>query len=197
MLESLNRLYSDWNTRLNLISRKDMDNFTLHHIIHSLAISRFISFKAGTNVLDAGTGGGFPGIPLAIVFPECNFILADSVRKKINAVDDIKNRLGLVNVSTAWNRIEDMPGEVDFVVSRAVAPFEALFKWTSGKISRQSFNNMPNGLIILKGGDLKDELIKFPRCIILNLNEYFEEEYFSEKKIVYMPASEKRQTTKG
>ena len=185
-LDKLEELYAYWNRRINLISRKDMDSFVLHHVIHSLSVGQIIRFKKNTVILDAGTGGGFPGIPLAIVFPECKFVLVDSIKKKIQVVENIADSLGLKNISTKWSRVEHLNIHVDFVVSRAVAPFPDLYKWTSVLIHNKSFNDLPNGIIALKGGDLSEELKDFPSSRIYNLRDYFEEKYFGEKKIVYL-----------
>ncbi|MEA1887548.1 MAG: 16S rRNA (guanine(527)-N(7))-methyltransferase RsmG [Bacteroidota bacterium] len=186
-LNCLEKLYAEWNKKINLVSRKDMDNFILHHVIHSLSIVKIISFSKGTRILDAGTGGGLPGIPLAIVFPGCYFTLADSVRKKIHAANDIIEKLDLNNVEAVWSRIENIKEKYDFVVARAVAPLPDLVKWTESLIHKRSINELPNGLISLKGGELSEELKNYPECRIYRLNEFYEEEYFREKKIVYMP----------
>jgi len=185
-LSSLESIYSDWNSRINLVSRKDMDDFVLHHVIHSLSISRIIKFRPGTRILDAGTGGGFPGIPLAVVFPDTSFTLVDSIRKKVNAVEDIRQKLDLQNVKTMWSRIEDIKDSFDFILSRAVAPFPDLLKWTRKLIKRQSNNKLPNGIIALKGGTLEEELINYPQCQVFNIRDFFNEEYFREKRIIYM-----------
>ena len=185
-LHRLEALYSSWNERINLVSRKDMDLFSLHHILHSLGILKIVSFEPGTQILDAGTGGGFPGIPLAVVFPECSFTLVDSVRKKITAVSDIIEKLRLNNTEAVWTRVEDIKEKFDFVVSRAVAPFPELVSWTLKHIKELSNNKLPNGLIALKGGSLPEELKNYPYCRIYDLGKFFDEEYFAEKKIVYM-----------
>lgn len=178
-------LYADWNAKINVISRKDMDNFYERHLLHSLAIARFISFKQGSAVLDAGTGGGFPGIPLAIMFPETQFTLADSVGKKINVVNAVAESLGLQNVRGIHARIEGMEKRsYDFVVTRAVAPMPDLVRWTKTLLRAENRHNMPNGIIALKGGDLREEL-RGLRCTILNISDWWESEYFSTKKIVY------------
>ncbi|MBN1388508.1 MAG: 16S rRNA (guanine(527)-N(7))-methyltransferase RsmG [Bacteroidales bacterium] len=185
-LQQLEVLYSNWNNKINLVSRKDMDYFPLHHVIHSLSILKIIQFVPGTRILDAGTGGGLPGIPLAAVFPECFFTLADSVRKKIAAVSDISEKLGLYNVKAVWTRVEDLEDKYDFIVTRAVAPFPKIVKWTTKLVNKLSVNKLPNGIIALKGGQLSEELEDFPECRIYNLRDFFDEEYFREKKIVYM-----------
>lgn len=186
-LNCLKKLYAEWNKKINLVSRKDMDNFFLHHVLHSLSIVKIISFNRGTRILDAGTGGGLPGIPLAIVFPDCYFTLADSVRKKITAVNDIISKLDLNNAEAIWSRIENIKEKYDFAVARAVAPLPDLVKWTESLIRKKSLNELPNGLISLKGGELSGELKNYPKCRIYKLNDFFKEEYFREKKIVYIP----------
>lgn len=182
----LETLYSYWNEKVNLVSRRDMDEFILHHVIHSLSILKVIRFEPGTRILDAGTGGGFPGIPLAVAFPECSFMLADSTRKKITAVSDIIEKLSLNNAEAIWTRVEDIKEKFDFVISRAVAPFPELVKWTAKRINDLSNNKLTNGLLALKGGNLSEELKNYPQCHIYSLSEFFSEEYFAEKKIVYM-----------
>ncbi len=182
----LETLYSYWNEKVNLVSRRDMDDFVLHHVIHSLSILKVIRFVPGTRILDAGTGGGFPGIPLAVAFPECSFMLADSTRKKITAVSDIIEKLRLNNAEAIWTRVEDIKEKFDFVISRAVAPFPELVKWTAKRINDLSTNKLPNGFIALKGGNLSEELKNYPQCRIYYLSEFFNEKYFAEKKIVYM-----------
>ncbi len=182
----LETLYSYWNEKVNLVSRRDMDDFLLHHVIHSLSILKVIRFVPGTRILDAGTGGGFPGIPLAVAFPECSFMLVDSTRKKITAVSDIIEKLRLNNAEAIWTRVEDIKEKFDFVISRAVATFPELVKWTAKRINDLSTNKLPNGLIALKGGNLSEELKNYPKCRIYYLSEFFNEEYFAEKKIVYM-----------
>lgn len=183
----LEAVYSEWNRKLNLVSRKDMDKFALHHVLHSLSISSFIDFAPGTLVMDAGTGGGLPGIPLAVIFPEVSFTLVDSTRKKINAVKEISASLELKNIDARWSRIEEVKDKFDFVVSRAVAPFPELINLSAGLIRHRSSNKLPNGLIALKGGDLSGELIDCPGCRIINISDFFDEEYFRTKKIIYMP----------
>ncbi|MBS0011258.1 MAG: 16S rRNA (guanine(527)-N(7))-methyltransferase RsmG [Bacteroidales bacterium] len=186
-LNRLEGLYLEWNRKINLISRRNTDNFYLHHVLHSLSISMIFKFMPGTRILDAGTGGGFPGIPLSIVLPDCEFVLADSVKKKITAVNDIIKKLGIKNAKAIWTRLENIDDSFDFVVSRAVAPFPVLVKWTAGLIRQASMNELPNGILTLKGGNLADELKDYPQCTIYDLRDYFDQEYFREKKIVYMP----------
>ena len=186
-LESLFKIYKDWNSRINVISRKDMDYFYLHHVLHSLSIAKFIEFKAGTKILDVGTGGGFPGVPLAIVFPEVHFYLADSIGKKIKVINYVKDKLGLDNISTHYDRVENLEFKVDFVVCRAVAPIETLMNWSADRISDQQNHSIRNGFLCLKGGDLSDELSKYKNAQVLPLKEYFGEDFFETKKLVYCP----------
>ncbi len=180
-------LYAEWNARINLISRKDMTHFYLRHVLHSLAIAKFIAFLPGARVLDAGTGGGFPGIPLAVMFPETHFHLLDSIGKKIRAVEDIARRLELDNVTTEQNRLEKHKEKYDFVVNRAVTALPRLVAWTRKNISPLHRHPLPNGLISLKGGDLSEELKDFPRAQVIPISRWFEEDFFKTKKIVYLP----------
>jgi 16S rRNA (guanine527-N7)-methyltransferase len=186
-LESLFEIYKHWNSRINVISRKDMDYFYLHHVLHSLSIVKFIEFKAGTKILDVGTGGGFPGVPLAIVFPEVHFYLADSVGKKIKVINDVKEKLGLDNISTHYDRVENLEFKVDFVVCRAVATLETLINWSADRISDQQNHSIRNGFLCLKGGDLSYELSNFKNAQVVPLKEYFGEGFFETKKLVYYP----------
>jgi len=186
--ERLDGLYHSWNEKINLISRKDIDSLYLHHVLHSLAIARFIYFQPGTRVLDAGTGGGFPGIPLAIFFPEVEFTLVDSIAKKIKVVDAIVEELGLTNVKSRRCRVEEIDEKFDFVVSRAVTAFPVFVNWVRKLIQPGGFNDMPNGIIYLKGGDLEEEVRKFAKRVkIQEVSAYFEEECFQSKKIIYLP----------
>lgn len=188
--EKLFSLYSDWNEKINVISRKDIDQLYERHVLHSLAIAKFIQFKPGSNILDLGTGGGFPGIPLAILFPECHFHLVDSIGKKIQVVLEVAKGIGLENLTAEHQRAEKVKGTYDFVVSRAVAKTKQLFIWTHQKVSKNHKNDMDNGLILLKGGDLKAEMKEFRRPYKqVNLRKYFREEFFETKKIIYAPVN--------
>lgn len=183
----LDSLYRDWNSKINVISRKDIDNLYEHHILHSLGIARLLFFKPGTRVMDLGTGGGFPGIPLAIMFPEVHFHLVDSIGKKIRVCDEVRTALGLTNVTTEWTRAENVKDKYDFVVSRAVMPFTDLVRLIRKNIAKDSHNAMPNGLICLKGGELQHEVMPMKsHTLITDLSDYFEEEFFETKKIVYV-----------
>ena len=185
---TLDHLYKDWNGRINVISRKDIDNLYIHHVLHSLAIVKFTMFKADTKVLDVGTGGGFPGIPLAILFPDVRFRLIDGIAKKIKVVQAIMEALGLQNVTAQQGRIEDEKGKYDFVVSRAVMTLPTLVKSVKKNMDNQQHNAIPNGLICLKGGDVRKETAPFAKSVIIqNLSDYFEEEFFETKKIIYLP----------
>ena len=184
---ALDELYRDWNSKINVISRKDIDNLYEHHILQSLGIAQIINFKPGTRIMDLGTGGGFPGIPLAIMFPEVQFHLVDSIGKKIKVCDEVRNALGLTNVTTEWTRGENLKDKYDFVVSRAVMPLTDLVKLIRKNVSRTSQNAMPNGLICLKGGELQHEVMPMKsQTIITDLSDYFEEEFFETKKVVYV-----------
>lgn len=187
-LVALFPLYVEWNAKINVISRKDIDNLYLHHVLHSLSIAKLVSWKEGTSVLDVGTGGGFPGIPLAILFPDVSFHLVDSVGKKIKVVQAIADALELQNVKAQQVRAEQAKGQFDFVVTRAVARLQQLYQWVHKKVKPQSKNELYNGLICLKGGDLHDELkeVSF-NYALYPLSEFFEEEYFTTKHLVYIP----------
>jgi len=187
--ERMKDLYMEWNARINLISRKDTDHFYLHHVLHSLAVAKFVEFLPGAAVMDAGTGGGFPGIPLAVMFPETSFVLVDSIAKKLRAVEDIARRLELDNVQVVHQRLEKHKGLYDFVVSRAVAPMPKLVAWTRKNIRPGYRHHVPNGLIALKGGDLSEELRSFKEVQVIPIFRFFEEEFFRTKKIVYLPVS--------
>ncbi len=187
-LSRLKSVYEIWNSMINVISRKDMENFEIHHLLHSLSLARIIDFVPGTRVLDVGTGGGFPGIPLAIIFPETEFTLLDSIEKKIKVVSAVKEELSLHNVIALRKRAEEEKGRYDFVVSRAVTDFPRFVTLISKNIKKGDENNLRNGIICLKGGDLKEELSKFrQRVTIWNINEFFTEPFFETKRIVYLP----------
>lgn len=186
--EAMGPLYADWNSKINLISRKDIDFLYEHHILHSLAIARFIRFKEGSRIMDVGTGGGFPGIPLAVMFPDCEFLLIDSIGKKIKAAADIAGQLQLKNVTLRHARVEEEKGLFDFVVSRAVMPLPDLYKLCRKNIAKKQMNALPNGLICLKGGELQHEIQPFRQVASqIDLSKEFEEEYYQTKKLVYLP----------
>ncbi|MBL7838730.1 MAG: 16S rRNA (guanine(527)-N(7))-methyltransferase RsmG [Cyclobacteriaceae bacterium] len=186
--ESLFDLYKDWNEKINVISRKDIDNLYTNHILHSLGIAKVMSFKPGASVLDVGTGGGFPGIPLAILFPETNFHLVDSINKKITVVNEVAKGAGLKNVKGEWIRAEQIKGEYDFIVSRAVTRIKEFYGWVNQKVKEESIHDLDNGILYLKGGDLDQELGELRRPYSLyDLSNYFAEEFFETKKVVYVP----------
>tara|TARA_B100001287_G_scaffold80768_1_gene67251 strand:+ start:6756 stop:7373 length:618 start_codon:yes stop_codon:yes gene_type:complete len=184
----LKKIYGDWNNKINVISRKDIENIYERHVLHSLVIAKFIKFNKGTTVLDLGTGGGFPGIPLSIFFPEVNFILVDSIRKKIVVVDEIINELRLKNVKSEWSRAENLDYKYDFLVTRAVAKMSLLIEWSKGKFNKNSNNSIPNGIIALKGGNVNDELKNIQQKKIVDIKNIFDSDYFLDKKIIYVPS---------
>jgi len=187
-LEALYNLYHDWNAKINVISRKDIDNLYLHHVMHSMAIAKVINFRPGTKILDFGTGGGFPGVPLSILFPECTFKLIDGTGKKIHVATEVTNAIGLKNCHPEHLRGEEEKGQYDFVVSRAVMPLPDLVKILRKNISKRQQNALPNGVICLKGGDLQAEISKFRNIVELTeLSMFFDEEWFKEKYIIYLP----------
>lgn len=184
----LDELYRDWNAKINVISRKDIDNLYEHHVLHSLAIGRLIRFKAGTRILDFGTGGGFPGIPLAILFPECRFKLIDGTGKKILVANEVAKAIGLTNVVAEHLRGEEERGHFDFIVSRAVMPLPDLMKIVKKNIAKSSNNALPNGVICLKGGNLQAELQPYKNIVeVAPISYWFEEEWFKEKNVIYIP----------
>ena len=187
--EMLDALYRDWNAKINVISRKDIDNIYVHHVLHSLAIAKAIRFKDGSRILDFGTGGGFPGIPLAIMFPNCKFRLIDGTGKKIMVANEVAKSLGLENVEAVHRRGEEEKGEYDFIVSRAVMQLPLLVKIIQKNISKKEQNALPNGLLCLKGGDLKEELKPYQNIVdVMPLEDMFDEEWFKEdKKLIYLP----------
>jgi len=185
---ALDALYRDWNAKINVISRKDIDNLYCHHVLHSLAIAKMIHFKPQTTLLDLGTGGGFPGIPLAIMFPECRLKLIDGTGKKINVVREVAQAIELKNVVAEQLRGEDEHGKYDFVVSRAVMPFNDLVKLTRKNVARQQHNALPNGIICLKGGNIDEETKPFKKIVEIEpIKNFFDEEWFKEKYIIYIP----------
>ena len=185
---ALDVLYRDWNSKINVISRKDIDNLYEHHVLHSLAIAKVLPFQPHTEILDVGTGGGFPGIPLAILFPECRFTLIDSIGKKIKVAQEVANALGLTNVECIQERAEEEKRKFDFVVSRAVMPLPDLVRLVQKNISNQQRNAVPNGLVVLKGGDLREELRPFQkRAEITEISTLFRGEWFDTKRVIYLP----------
>lgn len=188
----LGEIYPEWNAKINLISRKDTENFYLHHVLHSLGIAKFANFRPGARILDAGTGGGFPGIPLAVMFPRAHFHLVDSTGKKIKAVRQIARELDLDNVTAEQVRLENHHLPYDFVVSRAVTRMDRFYDWTAKNIGSENRHALANGILYLKGGDLREELKKFPHAKIIDLNRYFEEDFFDSKKLVYLPVKPSR-----
>ena len=185
--EQLIPLYTEWNNKINVISRKDIENLTINHILHSLAIAKIISFKPGTKILDVGTGGGFPGIPLAILFPECKFYLIDSIGKKITVVEAIVEAIGLQNVTAQKVRAEDVDGRYNFIVSRAVTTLPEFYAWVKDKFINKNQNSLKNGIIYLKGGDLTVELSAYNnKSTIFNISDFFEEDYFETKKVIHI-----------
>lgn len=186
--DALGELYPEWNSKINVISRKDIEFLYEHHILHSLSIAKLIDFEPNTSLLDVGTGGGFPGIPLAIMFPQCQFTLIDSIGKKIRVATEIANAIGLSNVTCIQERVEQEKNTFDFIISRAVMPLPDLVKLVKKNISKQHKNAMPNGLITLKGGNLDSEIHNFRKVVeVTKINDLFEEEFFKEKQLVYLP----------
>ena len=185
---ALDVLYRDWNSKINVISRKDIDNLYEHHVLHSLAIAKVLPFQPHTEILDVGTGGGFPGIPLAILFPECRFTLIDSIGKKIKVAQEIATALGLTNVECIQERAEEEKRKFDFVVSRAVMPLPDLVRLVQKNVSNKQRNAVPNGLVVLKGGDLREELRPFQkRAEITEISTLFRGEWFDTKRVIYLP----------
>jgi 16S rRNA (guanine527-N7)-methyltransferase len=185
--QKLEKLYHDWNAKINVISRKDIDELYVKHVLHSLGIAKVVNFEPKATVLDVGTGGGFPGIPLAILFPETRFYLIDVIAKKIKVVNEVVAALGLENVKAEQLRAENMKGEFDFIVSRAVTNMPDFVSWIKDKIKKQNKHKLKNGILYLKGGDLSEELKDFPNATEYNLSDYFSEEFFETKKVVHVP----------
>jgi len=184
--KKLKDLYEDWNLKINVVSRKDIDELYLRHVLHSLGIAKVVQFKPDAKVMDVGTGGGFPGIPLAILFPETNFHLVDSIGKKIKVVDEVVAGLDLKNVKTTHGRVEEVKDTYDFIVSRAVAQMETFVRWNKGKIAKKQNHELKNGILYLKGGDLTEELKLYTSATIYDLPDYFDEEFFETKKVVHL-----------
>lgn len=182
----LSELYKDWNLKINVVSRKDIDELYVRHVVHSLGIAKIQQFLPGSKIIDVGTGGGFPGIPLAILFPEVHFTLVDAIGKKIKVVKEVVEGLGLTNVTTINDRVENVKGNFDFIVSRAVAAMPTFTHWVKGKIKKESMHERKNGILYLKGGDLSEELQDYRTAEIFNLSDYFKEEFFETKKVVYL-----------
>ena len=186
-LQELQGLYADWNRKINVISRKDIDALYERHVLHTLGIAKVISFRPNANVLDVGTGGGFPGLPLAILFPETNFYLIDSIQKKIRVVEAIAKAIDLNNLKANYLRAEDVEGQFDFVVSRAVTQMPRFVGWVKNKISTSQQHQLANGILALKGGDLTAELLDYPNAKVYPLDRYFHEQFFATKAVVHLP----------
>lgn len=184
--EMLGPLYSEWNAKINVISRKDIEELYTRHVLHSLGIAKVMPFKPGARVMDVGTGGGFPGIPLAILFPETEFYLIDVIAKKIKVVQEVAKALGLTNVKAEQKRAETVKGEFDFIVSRAVTNMPDFVKWVRGKVKKDQNHDLPNGILYLKGGDLTEELQVFQRVTLYDLSDYFTDDFFETKKVVHL-----------
>lgn len=183
----LQELYRDWNLKINVVSRKDIDELYLRHVLHSLGIAKIQPFLPEARILDVGTGGGFPGIPLAILYPQTRFHLVDSIGKKIKVVNEVVEGLALDNVETTQARVEEIQGQYDFIISRAVAAMPTFVHWTRGKIAKQNRHELKNGILYLKGGDLEEELAEYRTAKVYDLSQYFEEDFFSTKKVVHLP----------
>lgn len=187
----LESLYGEWNEKINVISRKDIAELYERHVLHSISIARLIEFAPGSQILDVGTGGGFPGIPLSILFPQVDFYLIDSIGKKIKVVQEITNALDLRNIEARHQRAQEFKRPVDFVVSRAVTKMDDFVPWVKKNIAKKSKHNLPNGILYLKGGDLNEELKSFPKATVFPLSDFFEEPFFETKKIVHVPLVKK------
>jgi 16S rRNA (guanine527-N7)-methyltransferase len=183
----LEELYKDWNQKINVVSRKDIDELYVRHVLHSLGIAKIIQFKPGAHILDVGTGGGFPGIPLAILFPETHFTLVDAIGKKVKVVQEVIEGLELKNVTAIHSRVEELDQQFDFIVSRAVAAMPTLVHWGKGRIKKKSVHSLKNGILYLKGGDLEEELKNYNTAELFELADFFKEEFFETKRLVYLP----------
>lgn len=190
--QKLQGLYEDWNAKINVISRKDIDELYTRHVLHSLGIAKIIDFRPGSKIMDVGTGGGFPGIPLAILFPEVDFYLIDVIAKKIRVVNEVAAGLGLKNVKAEQKRAELVKQEFDFIVSRAVTNMPDFVKWVDDKVSKKQNHELANGILYLKGGDLTEELKDFPKATQYNLSDFFKDEFFETKKVVHLPLKYKK-----
>jgi 16S rRNA (guanine527-N7)-methyltransferase len=189
--KALEHLYKDWNIKINVVSRKDIDELYLRHVLHSLGIAKVIEFEDGSNILDVGTGGGFPGIPLAILFPKCNFHLVDSINKKLKVINAVAESIDLNNIRTTHSRVEAIDETYDFIVSRAVTAMPEFTKWVKGKIAKKQRNDLKNGILYLKGGDLTEELKQYTTVKAYLLSDYFDEDFFKTKKVIHLPLKHK------
>ena len=187
----LQDLYEDWNSKINVISRKDIDELYTRHVLHSLGIAKIIDFQPGAQIMDVGTGGGFPGIPLAILFPEVDFYLIDVIAKKIRVVNEVASALGLTNVKAAQMRAENVKQDFDFIVSRAVTNMPDFVTWVKDKVKKTQNHELANGILYLKGGDLTEELSAFPKAVQYHLSDFFTEDFFETKKVVHLPLKSK------
>lgn len=185
--EALEALYKDWNAKINVVSRKDIDELYLRHVLHSLGIAKVMSFSDDSSILDVGTGGGFPGVPLAILFPNCQFHLVDSINKKLKVINAVCEAIGVTNVKTTHSRVEAIDNTYDFIVSRAVTAMPEFTKWVKGKIAKKQRNRLKNGILYLKGGDLTEELKQYATVKAYLLSDYFEEDFFETKKVIHLP----------
>lgn len=190
--QKLQGLYEDWNAKINVISRKDIDELYTRHVLHSLGIAKIMEFRPGSKIMDVGTGGGFPGIPLAILFPEVDFYLIDVIAKKIRVVNEVAAGLGLKNVKAEQKRAELVKQEFDFIVSRAVTNMPDFVKWVDDKVAKKQNHELANGILYLKGGDLAEELKDFPKATQYNLSDFFKDEFFETKKVVHLPLKYKK-----
>lgn len=190
--KKLQGLYEDWNAKINVISRKDIDELYTRHVLHSLGIAKIIDFRPGSKIMDVGTGGGFPGIPLAILFPEVDFYLIDVIAKKIRVVNEVAAGLGLKNVKAEQKRAELVKQEFDFIVSRAVTNMPDFVKWVDDKVAKKQNHELANGILYLKGGDLTEELAAFPKATQYNLSDFFSDDFFETKKVVHLPLKYKK-----